>query len=417
MKFGLRGIRRLLNVLGNPQNHLKVIHIAGTNGKGSTAAFLASILTSAGYRTGLYTSPHLVEFSERIRINGNKISQGHIIKLVSKLQPEIEKFQCTFFEAVTAIAFQYFFEQKADIIVLETGLGGRLDATNLCKPIATIITSMSYEHTDILGSTLYEISKEKAGIIKSRVPCICGVENQEALRIIRIECKLKKAPLISLDKISYKIIEQSIDSTKIDVSNPDFTFKNLVLSLAGEFQVRNVLLAIKTITVLRKASKIFISGDDIYNGLNNVLANTGFRGRFTILKRKPLTILDVAHNPNAFNTLVKSLKRLKIPKVILMIALMKDKDYKAIIRKLSTITKLAIITTPKTERARSIQDLELEFRKHKIPVFRARNTNEGLRLLKSIGRYSFPRLITGSHFLAGETLATIEHKKYLTINQ
>jgi dihydrofolate synthase/folylpolyglutamate synthase len=185
MKFGLENIKHLLDFLENPETNYPTVHIAGTNGKGSTAAMIASILTASGYKTGLYTSPHLIDFTERIRIDGKPISSKEVVIYGKKLKSQIQKSKATFFEATTAIAFQYFSDKNVDVALIETGLGGRLDATNVIKPELSIITTIGMDHSEQLGNTIQSIASEKAGIIKSRTPCITSVKNASALKIIK----------------------------------------------------------------------------------------------------------------------------------------------------------------------------------------------------------------------------------------
>ena len=201
MKFGLQGIRTLLTSLDHPEKQFSSIHIAGTNGKGSTASMIAAIFTAAGYKTGLYTSPHLVSFNERIRINGKAISSQAVARLATAIHPEVKRNNCTFFEAVTAMAFKYFAESKVDIAVVETGLGGRLDATNILQPLVSVITTIGLEHTQILGASLEKIAFEKGGIIKKGVPCVTGVKSQKAVRVLSNICAKKE---IAIDSSSSK---------------------------------------------------------------------------------------------------------------------------------------------------------------------------------------------------------------------
>lgn len=196
MKFGLEGISRLLRQLGNPQRELRSVHVAGTNGKGSTASMVAAILTAGGYRTGLYTSPHLIRFEERIRINGKPIAKHAVTDLTNQLSRSLRRNPPTYFEAATAIAFKYFADEEVDVAVVETGLGGRLDSTNVLQPMISVITNISLEHTEILGSRVEKIALEKAGIVKRNTPCIAGIRNERALSVLTKVCKKMKAPLI-----------------------------------------------------------------------------------------------------------------------------------------------------------------------------------------------------------------------------
>ncbi|MEX0601779.1 MAG: Mur ligase family protein, partial [Bacteroidota bacterium] len=251
MKFGLAGIHRLLDGLDNPERRFPAVHIAGTNGKGSTASIIASILSAAGYRTGLYTSPHLVDFRERIRINGKPIPKRDVVRLAGMLRPAIRKHKSTFFESVTALAFRYFAEKNVDVAVVETGLGGRLDATNVVNPVLTVITSISREHTEFLGNTLTSIAREKAGIIKPGVPCVVGVLPRKAVVAIRRRCRDQSAPLIPVRKKSITLHSATMRGSRISVSFSHRQPLRLFLPLPGQFQIQNLAIVREAVLQLR----------------------------------------------------------------------------------------------------------------------------------------------------------------------
>ena len=216
MKFGLDGIRILLASFDHPEKQFPSIHIAGSNGKGSTASMIAAIFTAAGYKTGLYTSPHIVSFNERIRVNGKAISSQAVTKLLIAIRPEVEKNNCTFFEAVTAIAFKYFAESKVDIAIVETGLGGRLDATNTLKPLVSVITTIGLEHTQILGTSLEEIAFEKGGIIKKEIPCVIGVKSPRAIRVLSHICAIHNSRMVRVHTDKIHIRQSSLYGLSAD---------------------------------------------------------------------------------------------------------------------------------------------------------------------------------------------------------
>jgi dihydrofolate synthase/folylpolyglutamate synthase len=294
IKLGLENVTRLLAFLGNPQQKWPAIHIAGTNGKGSTATFIYSILQEAGYRTGLYTSPHLVDFSERIRINEKLIDWSTIVEYTRDMKSEIEKNNATFFEATTAIAFHYFAEQNVDVGVIETGLGGRLDATNLTDPLVTVITSVSFDHMQYLGESLREIAHEKAGIIKTGIPCVTNNSDQEVLEELSFTCQQKNSPLSAINFQDHiEIIEQSLKGSRFILRLSELQLGDLNISLAGKHQILNAALAVLAVN---KAGSLNASEINIRHGLEKAR----WPGRLQVITSHPLTLLDVAHNPDGF---------------------------------------------------------------------------------------------------------------------
>lgn len=318
IKLGLEKITALLNFLGNPQEKFKSIHIAGSNGKGSTASYVASILMEAGYKVGLYTSPHLMKFNERIRINGVMIEDDYIINFINRLDEYIKKHRPTFFEITTALAFSYFAEKGIQIGVIETGLGGRLDATNVINPIGTIITTISLEHTNILGNTLKQIAFEKGGIIKPNIKCFIGNLVKEAEEEILEICDKVHSEAILLKK--YIAFNKNI--CNISTNNFIFTIYNPVLK--GIHQFYNLSLAIISVFHLFGINKSIT----INRGINNVLKNSGLQGRFEIYNSNPVVILEAAHNPES----IKAFKEIfekeidKYQDKTVIFGVMKDKN-------------------------------------------------------------------------------------------
>jgi dihydrofolate synthase/folylpolyglutamate synthase len=417
MKFGLRGIRALLRELGHPQRKFRSIHIAGSNGKGSTAAILASVLTAAGYRTGLYTSPHLVDFSERIRVDGKPIARRDIMRLVRKLKPLVNRRRITFFETATAMAFQYFAEQKIDIAVVETGLGGRLDATNVLRPVLSIITAISKEHTEILGDTLSEIAFEKAGIIKRGTTTITGVRSAAALKVLRRVARRRQSKLVLVRLSSLRMRHRSLKGTRFDGRVGTSRLENISLSLPGDFQLQNCALAITAIEQLRRSGAFQISDAALRRGLSNVQSLGGLQGRLSVIRERPPMIADVAHNPAAVRMLVHALRILRIGNVVLLFGVMKEKDVMSMARALKPVVANAVVVSPKTERARPSAELAGIFRRAGIDAVAEPDVAAGLRRVRRTARTGQSVLITGSHFLVGEVLAVLGGKNYLTINQ
>jgi dihydrofolate synthase/folylpolyglutamate synthase len=416
MKFGLHGIRRLLYVLDNPERRFLSIHIAGTNGKGSVAALLAAILTAAGYKTGLYTSPHLIDYRERIRINGVAIPRKRIVSLVNRLRPEIAAGRNTFFEATTAIAFQYFAEERVDIAVIETGLGGRLDATNVLKPLLSVITTIGLDHTEILGKTIGAIAAEKAGIIKKRIPCVTGVERGVALQVIRQRCAKQFSLLRTTREVRIHPKRMSLSGSTVDIQLADRMLEDINISLAGSFQFKNVATAILALDELNRRGTLPVTSRAIRKGLGNVGKLTGLRGRLSLVRTSPVIICDVAHNPDAARSLSKTLSELGVGKVNLLFGVMRDKDYGSMVDILGHSAARMAFVRAKTSRSAPPEDLKRAASEVGLVGRTFDTVREGLSFLLE-RRSRWPILITGSHFVVGEALAFLEGKKYLTINQ
>jgi dihydrofolate synthase / folylpolyglutamate synthase len=416
MKFGLHGIRTLLTSLDHPEKHFPSIHIAGTNGKGSTASMIAAMFAASGYKTGLYTSPHLVSFHERIRINGRPISSRSVARLATAIRSQVEKNHCTFFEAVTAIAFKYFAESQVDIAVVETGLGGRLDATNVLQPLVSVITTIGYEHTQILGVHLEEIASEKGGIIKKGVPCVSGVKSPKAVRVLRSVCAQKKSRFVRVDPNKILIHQSSLNGLTADFSMAKAAIKNVRVSLAGNHQAMNAFLALHAATIAARRSNFIINERAVREGLAHIQRFSGIQARLSIVRRTPLVLADVAHNPEAARVLCASLKSMRLGMIHIVFGLMQDKDSQAIISALCQIAKSIFVVEAQTERSRSAAELAEEVRRAGVPVKEFHTVADGVsQALKRCD--GLPILITGSHFVVGETIAFLKREKYLTINQ
>jgi dihydrofolate synthase/folylpolyglutamate synthase len=413
MKFGLKGIEKLLSSIGNPQRDFASVHVAGTNGKGSTSSMLAAVFTAAGYKTGLYTSPHLISFTERIRIDGRPISSTDVVRLTNLIQKQVKKQKATYFEAVTAIAFKYFSDATVDIAIIETGLGGRLDATNVLQPLVSVITNVSLEHTEILGRSLEKIAREKAGIIKPGVPCITGISSRGPLKIVRRRAREEKAPVHTVRGVGLTIRKSTLEGLVVDANVAASQYRKLVVSLAGEHQAMNVRVVLQTLAVLKEQGRYCIEEDHIRSGLKNVQALAGLQARLSVLCRHPMIIGDVAHNPDSIQRLVESLRGLNIRNVYLVFGVVHDKDYKRMIHLLKSITREAILTKARTKRARSIADLALEFsRQHIIVVGAEQTVGKAVLLAMKVSQRQVPILVTGSHYIVGEALSFLRSRKF-----
>jgi len=403
--FGLDRIEQLLKKLGNPEKNLKCIHVAGTNGKGSVCAMLHSVLMDAGYKTGLYTSPHLKKFNERIKINNALISDKDIVKYYLKVKKHVDG--QSFFEITTAMAFLYFAEKNADFIVLEVGLGGRLDATNVVMPMVSIITNIGLEHTDFLGNTIEKISYEKAGIIKKNVPVVTAAEGV-ALAAIKKISNERTSPLILINKNNIKYNKKnSINKdynnkkNKIIVEKNCWTFdfngyKNIELkNLNGQFQALNAAIAIKAIDAIKNNYNFKINENNVKEGL----LNAKWPGRFQFIATNIL--IDSAHNPSGFKVLANELKDINYNKLILLVGFSNDKDIKAISEIIKNKADKTIITKSCNERALEPKTIKKYFSKNSIVI---ENPKKALKYAKDIAEKRDLILITGSIFLVGELM-------------
>ena len=402
MKFGLENIKALLDFLGNPQRKFSAIHVAGTNGKGSTASLIAAVLTSAGYKTGLYTSPHLVSFTERIRINGTSVSEKKIVELVKLLHDAIEDSRATFFEATTAIAFRHFADEGVDVAVVEVGLGGRLDATNVLSPVLTIITSIDLEHTEILGSTKARIAHEKGGIIKKGVPCLVGKVGNTEWNVLKSIARKKSAKIIRVSQNRWmKLYRQGLAGLEVKVESRLISASNLYCSLAGKFQMNNMILALSALERLRMQGFSKLRARSVRVGFSHVQHYSGLLGRFEIFSRKPTIILDVAHNPAAMRSLVNSLQQLSFGKMIVIFGVMKDKDLDNMASELASVSRQVIAVAPKTKRAQEPSAIANAFHRMGSRCVVAENVAYGVRLALAEISTGEAILVTGSHYVVG----------------
>ena len=409
IKAGLDNIRALLFSLGNPERRFPSIHLAGTNGKGSTSAMIASILTASGYRTGLYTSPHLVDFEERIRIDGKKIPREEVIQYTDRMKPEIRKNRATFFEVTTAMAFQYFAESKVDIAVVETGLGGRWDATNVILPELSVITNIGLDHTEYLGNTLSRIAFEKGGIIKPGVPCVTGVDQRGPLGVLRRLARIRGSELITAGgNSSVSVAGRSLTLIHVNLRTPGGRYDGLAVGLAGDHQARNAQLAVLAAEELgRKESFRQISRDSIVGGLESIRKNTGLHGRLDMIRRDPMLIADVAHNPDGTATLTRALKALGAGEYVTLFGVMRDKNYRAMMEALAPHSRLAIGVRPHGGRALETETIVEGFQSAGCRALNGGTVKSGLDLALRERREGEPILVTGSHYVVGELLKSL----------
>ncbi len=326
-KVGLKNSISFAEYLGNPHQKFKSIHIAGTNGKGSSAHLTAAILQSAGYKTGLYTSPHLKEFTERIRIDGQEVTQNFVVYFVQKHRQFIEQLKPSFFEVTVAMAFDYFASQQVDIAVVEVGLGGRLDTTNILEPEISLITNISYDHQEILGDTLEKIAFEKAGIIKPNTPVIISETQAESAPVFQKIASEKKAEIQFADQI-YSAQKSDNQSYTI-FQNEVIYLKNVVSDLKGEWQTKNIL---GVLALVKKLKNFTVSEENLREGIANVTQLTGLKGRWQILQHTPTILCDTGHNEAGIKLILEQIKTLKFNQLHMVWGMVKDKDIKKILK-------------------------------------------------------------------------------------
>ncbi len=388
--------RELFARLGNPQVGQNFIHVAGTNGKGSTCAMLDSVLRCAGYRVGLFTSPHLDHYEERIKINGVEISHEEWQRLKKLVDEKAEGLNTVEFDRITAMAFIAFKEAKCDYVVLEVGLGGRLDATNVIeRPLVSVIASIGLEHTEILGDTYEKIAFEKAGIIKHSRPVVVMNQRPEVLDVFRNKALEEGCKLTITDHSQQLIHSISLDGQVLSYKN----HKGIRLSLLGSFQIKNVCLVLDCIDVL-SGQGILIPEDAIKEGL----ANTTWPGRFEVLRKSPFVVLDGAHNPNCAEELAECIRAyLPSKKITFVMGVLSDKDYISMLDNIAPFAKEFILITPPSHRALNADSLkELIQSKYKIKAVAADTVEEGVKLATANQSFKDYVVIFGSLYQVSE---------------
>lgn len=399
-KPGLERIQKLLGLMGNPQDTLKFVHVAGTNGKGSTCALMASVLKKSGYRTGLFISPYITDFCERMQINGEKIPHEELAEIVEKIFPLVEKMNeggeiITEFELVTAIAFQWFAQKQCDIVVLEVGLGGRLDSTNVIRtPLVSVITSISLDHTKVLGDTLEQIACEKSGIIKDGGVTVCYPDQKsEALAVIRKTAAERKNRFVLADM-------RSIETLSMNLTGTGLLYGELLVSLPflGEHQVKNAVTALAALEVLKEEG-YHISGHSIESGFSSA----SFPARMEVLSVNPTIIIDGAHNPNGMAALADAIRKyLPNRKITAIVGMLGDKDVTSSIQFLNGLFTNVITLAPNNPRAMKAEKLAECFRLNGIPASAMENAEEALHKGLSMLGDDGVLLICGSLYLAGD---------------
>ena len=406
--FGLANIRNILKSLGNPHERLKTIHIGGTNGKGSTAAMIHTILSRCGYRVGLYSSPHLISFTERIVIEGREITEEEVVRLTEQIRGAIRKRRIpetfTFFDFTTAMAALYFVEAAVDLAILEVGLGGRLDSTNVVDPLLAIITNISLDHRDYLGDTLEEVAREKAGIIKEGRGVVTAATQPKVLDLLRRVCLEKKAPLF---RVGRDFRGRRTGPRRFHYHGRKLNLPNLELNLAGRHQIINATTALGAIE--RIGENGYRIGDEaIYEGLRGVQ----WSGRLEVVMESPTVLLDGAHNPGAAKRLKEAiLEEFTYERLLLGLGIMNDKDYRRIISILVPLADITVLCKPRCERAALPQVLLNEVTRIDKRGKIVEDVGEAVQYLLSLATERDLICITGSFYTIGEAKAYLSRSQ------
>lgn len=413
-KLGLENTKYLLNLLGNPHKDLKIIHVAGTNGKGSTSSYIHTILKEEGYRVGLYTSPYLEEFTERMRINGQDIPKEKLASVTETVKEKIDqmvkdgKNHPTEFEVVTAIAFYYYAQEKVDFLVLEVGLGGRLDSTNVVEdPLVSVITPIDYDHTEHLGNTLSEIAYEKGGIIKENGVVLSYPQEKEVMEVLENISKEKNSKIFLTSFEDLIIDKSSVEEQIFSVNILGKQYNNIKTQLAGIHQVYNACTALGVVEVLRKYRNINISGQSVIKGIYN----TKWPGRFEVLQNNPLIIIDGAHNLHGADSLRKNIESLlKDYKITFVVGMLEDKDVKSVLEYLIPLTNKVIATKPNNPRAIKAIDLAKKLQVFKKEIYSYEDIEDAIKKAIDITDKEEVIIFAGSLYMIGEVRKKLKNK-------
>jgi dihydrofolate synthase/folylpolyglutamate synthase len=400
-KADLTNTIALCNYLGNPQNKIKTVHIAGTNGKGSTSHMLAAIFQQCGYKTGLYTSPHLKDFRERIKVNGEMITENFVTEFVEATKSFSEEINPSFFELTFVMAVEYFVQCNVDIAIIETGLGGRLDSTNVITPEVSIITNIGYDHTDILGDTLEKIAFEKAGIIKEKVPVIIGETTFETKRVFLDKAEEKNAPVFFAQE-KYKVVSANYLNEKLLLEINDVgknSVSGYLLDLPGLYQAKNFLTVLTATDILKE--NFSLTDTNIKQAVDHVKKLTGLHGRWEIISRHPLIILDVAHNVDGIQQLVNQIQISSYNNLHIIFGMVKDKEIEKV---LALLPKHASYYFTRAQIPRALPENELLERadKFRLKGNAYSEVNEALEAARNNASADDLIIVCGSVFVVGE---------------
>ena len=404
-KPGLDRIENFMTYLGRPQRHYATVHVAGTNGKGSTSHIIASVLQAAGFRTGLFTSPHLHDFRERIRVDGAQISEQEVVEFVKTHRAAMERIGLSFFEMTAAMAFDHFYREGVEVAVIETGLGGRLDATNIITPIASVITNIGLDHTEFLGSTLPEIATEKAGIIKPEVPVIIG-EHHEATDSVFERVAREKGSNIYFAEDLFELVsgESHEGGSRFCVRRAgDEREYCLDLDLGGEYQRRNIITALGALEVLHRRTQVSISTRALVEGCRDAASTTGLRGRWQKLGESPLVVCDTGHNAHGLRYVAEQLKTLSCNRLYMVIGVVREKDLEAVLPLLPRDAHY-IFTQAAIARALDAEELAQQAAKCGLQGEVVRGVREAVARARELATADDAIFIGGSTFTVAEAL-------------
>lgn len=407
-KPGLDNTLSLMTMIGHPHRRLRCIHIAGTNGKGSVSHMLASILQEAGYKTGLFTSPHLFDFRERIRIQGQLIPEDYVIRFVQTYRSKIEQIQPSFFEITFALAMKWFDDARVDVVVLETGMGGRLDATNVVRPVLSVITNISYDHMQFLGNTLEQIAQEKAGIIKSGIPVVIGRSQSEVQHVFKAKAKLEHSPIYFADK-KFHFLRTALKFTRLEgyVSKKNKIYlKTLMVPLPGLYQQENIITVVQAAHLLKKLG-FKIRKKHIRYGILKIKENTGLMGRWDIIRLHPAVICDVAHNAEGLQKDFQQLQQFEYDTLRVILGFSDDKDVVKITSFLPS-TAQYYITQAQLPRAMPTDKLAFYMNEKGLAHKVYRTVNEAYEAALSEALASDLIFIAGSIYIVAELKALQE---------
>ncbi len=403
--FGLGRIEELLRRVNNPHRPLRVIHVGGTNGKGSTLTMIARVLQAGGYKTGTFTSPHLHSYCERYTLNGLEISENRVAELLTMLRPHLEDMVAegfehpTEFEVSTALGFVYFFQENVDFLVLEVGLGGAIDSTNVVVPLVSVLTNVAMDHMDYLGQTIEEIATVKSGIIKEGVPAVTAADDPAALRVIREVSRQQGSELTEVGRdVTWKIRQSSEDGQEFDLYTGKRTYHGLLIRLAGEHQVVNAATAVAAVEALARHGYSFTE-----NEIRAGLADAVWPARLEMVSRNPRVLLDGAHNLHGALTLRKALSEVfSYRNLILIFGMLGDKEREKVVAQLAPLAKTVIITKPNSPRAGDWEKIAGEVRKYVEEVYLIENIHQAVRQGMSLAGPADLVCITGSLYMVAE---------------
>ncbi len=404
-KKDLTNIIALCEQLGQPHEKFPSIHIAGTNGKGSTTHLIGAMLQASGLKVGFYTSPHYKDFRERIKINGKLIGKRQVVNFVEKHKGTLEKIRPSFFEITVALAFDYFAQQKVDIAIIETGLGGRLDSTNIITPLLSVITNISFDHQQFLGDTLPLIAGEKAGIIKAKVPVVIGETQKATKAVFENTAKAKKSPIVFADK-NISVVEREVKAhhTKYYVKGRVYNFNNLSVNLMGNYQQKNICTALQAIAIFNEISDFpKVTESNIQEGLGNLKELTYFLGRWQKLGENPTIICDSGHNQAGVKLILQQLEKMDYEQLHFVIGMVNDKDIGKILKMLPKEARYYFVKA-NIPRGLVADKLQAKAKEYGLKGRRYSSVKNGLRAAKRAAAESDMIFVGGSTFVVAEVV-------------